>query len=138
MTSTTSSEHITLQAVKAQFDQWRKLRPNRCKIPQYLWDNVKQLTQNYSYSQISSQLRISYQQLSAHCEQAPSSEDHPSSFPFVSAQIPVNEASPHSLQWLSPFAPATLEIQGANGLNLKATGLDPQELPAIIQTLFCS
>ena len=117
-------EPITLDAVKAQFDQWRKLRTNRCRIPQYLWDSVRQLAQHYSYSQISSRLRISYQQISAHVEEQeePSTDGTPSSFPFVSAQI--------------PLAPATLEIQGTNGINLKATGLGTQELSAIIQTLF--
>lgn len=130
MISTTlanAEEPLTLDAVKSQFDQWRKLRPNRCKIPQYLWDNVRQLTQHYSYGQISSKLRISYQQISAHIEEQeePSTDAAPSSFPFVSAQI--------------PLTPATLEIQGGtNGINLKATGLGSQELSAIIQALFRS
>jgi hypothetical protein len=129
MISTTQAhagETITLDAVKDQFDQWRKLRTNRCRIPQYLWDGVRQLTQNYSYSQISSKLRISYQQISAHVEEQEeaSTDTTPSDFPFVNAHI--------------PLASATLEIQGTNGLNLKATGIGPQELSAIVQTLFRS
>jgi hypothetical protein len=63
------TEPGALEAVKSLFDQWRTTRSKRCKIPEPLWDEVRRLSKQYSYSQISTHLRISYQQLFSHLEQ---------------------------------------------------------------------
>jgi hypothetical protein len=62
-------EPITLAVVKEKFHQWRTTRLKRGKVPQSLWNDVRQLSKLYNYSQLSSQLRISYQQLHAHLEE---------------------------------------------------------------------
>jgi len=86
-----SCEPITLEAVKSKFHQWRTSRSKRSKVPECLWDDVRQLSKLYSYSQISSQLRISYQQLHAHLEEGGLQHNNLSSSEsnFINAHLPL-------------------------------------------------
>lgn len=123
-----SYEPVTLQAVKDKFHQWQTTRLKRSKVPESLWNDVRQLSKLYNYSQLSSQLRISYQQLHAHLEgdrqhnnlSSPESD-------FINAHIPLP-------QWPLPSSHGTLEVQGRDGLNLKVTGLNHHDLFALAQT----
>jgi hypothetical protein len=127
--ATNVSEPITLEAVKSRFHQWRTSRSKRSKVPECLWDDVRQLSKSYNYSQISSQLRISYQQLHAHLEEGDLQHNNLSSpeSNFINAHMPLP-------QW--PLSPSHggLEIQGKDGLNLKVTGLSSHDLLALVQT----
>jgi hypothetical protein len=123
-----SYEPISLEAVKAKFHQWRTSRSKRSKVPECLWDDVRQLSKLYNYSQLSSQLRISYQQLHAHLEEdlQPNNISSAES-DFINAHMPLP-------QWPLPSSSGILEIQGKDGLNLKATGLNHHDLLALVQT----
>jgi hypothetical protein len=61
-----SCEPITLEAVKSKFYQWRTSRSKRSKVPECLWNDVRQLSKLYTYSRLSSPKRIgcSYQIIS--------------------------------------------------------------------------
>lgn len=135
MTSTNiSSDTLTLEAVKSRFDHWRATRTKRSKIPDTLWNDVRQLSKKYGYSQLSSQLGISYPQLYAHLgERDQQSSLDSSTFNFVNADIPFLQPSSHLPQWPLPIN-GTLEVQGCNGLNFKVTGLSQQDLVALIHT----
>ena len=123
-----SYEPITLEAVKAKFHQWRTSRSKRSKVPECLWDDVRQLSKLYNYSQLSSQLRISYQQLHAHLEEDLQHNDLPlPESNFINTHVPLT-------QWPLPSSHGILEIQGRDGLNLKATGLNHHDLLALVQT----
>jgi len=123
-----SYEPVTLEAVKDKFHQWRTTRLKRSKVPESLWNDVRQLSKLYNYSQLSSQLRISYQQLHAHLEgdrqhnnlSSPESD-------FINTHIPLP-------QWPLLSSHGTLEVQGRDGLNLKVTGLNHHDLFALAQT----
>ena len=52
-----------IDQVKQAFIQWREQRPKRCPIPDYLWDMVKPLLDEYPRSMISRALGISSSQL---------------------------------------------------------------------------
>lgn len=123
------SEPITLEAVKSRFHQWRTSRSKRSKVPECLWDDVRQLSKSYNYSQLSSQLRISYQQLHTHLKEGDQQHDNLSSpeSDFINAHMPLS-------QWSLPSSDGVLEIQGGHGLSLKATGLNHQDLLALVQT----
>jgi|GWRWMinimDraft_5_1066013.scaffolds.fasta_scaffold11677_3 hypothetical protein len=123
------SEPITLEAVKSRFHQWRASRSKRSKVPECLWDDVRQLSKSYNYSQLSSQLRISYQQLHTHLKEGDQQHNNHSSpeSNFINAHMPLS-------QWSSPSSDGVLEIQGGHGLSLKATGLNHQDLLALVQT----
>lgn len=129
-----SSDTLTLEAVKSRFDHWRATRTKRSKIPDTLWDDVRQLSKKYGYSQLSSQLGISYPQLHAHLgERDQQSSLDSSTFNFINAGIPfLQPSSPHLPQW--PLTSGILEVQGCNGLNFKVTGLSQQDLVALIHT----
>lgn len=123
------SEPLTLEAVKSRFHQWRTSRSKRSKVPECLWDEVRQLSKLYSYSQISSQLRISYQQLHDHLEEGGLQHNNLSSpeSDFINVHMPLPQCP-------LPSSYGILEIQGRDGLNLKATGLNHQDLLALVQT----
>ena len=124
-----SCEPVTLEVVKSRFHQWRTTRLKRSKVPESLWNDVRQLSKLYNYSQLSSQLSISYQQLHAHLEGGDLQHNNLSSpeSDFINAHMPLP-------QWPLPSSHGTLEIQGRDGLNLKATGLNHHDLLALVQT----
>ena len=122
-------EPITLEAVKDKFHQWRTTRLKRSKVPESLWNDVRQLSKLYNYSQLSSQLRISYQQLHAHLEEGDLHHNNLSSpeSNFINAHMPLP-------QWPLPSSHGILELQGKDGLSLKVTGLNHPDLLALVQT----
>lgn len=52
-----------IDQVKQAFTKWREQRPRRCPIPDYLWDMVKPLLDEYPRSMITRALGISSSQL---------------------------------------------------------------------------
>ena len=129
MTSTNIfSNTPTLEAFKSRFEHWRTTRTKRSKIPDTLWDDVRKLSKKYGYSQISSQLGISYPQLHAHLGERDqqSNLELPTS-DFINAHMPLP-------QWPLLSSHGILEIQGRDGLNLKVTGLNHHDLLALVQT----
>lgn len=57
--------NLTLDEVKQHFEHWRATREKRCKIPDFLWDEVKTLIGCYPTSQITQTLRINAYQISS-------------------------------------------------------------------------
>lgn len=53
----------SIDQVKQAFTKWRDQRPKRCPIPDYLWDKVKPLLDEYPRSMITRVLGISSSQL---------------------------------------------------------------------------
>ena len=53
----------SINQVKQAFTHWREQRPKRCPIPDYLWDMVTPLLDEYPRSMISRVLGISSSQL---------------------------------------------------------------------------
>lgn len=134
-----SETTTTLETAKSLFDRWRRARltTRGGKIPEYLWEEVRRLTKQYTYRQITSELRISYQQLLSHLEpDFPEDSDVSSpvsSSPFVNVRLPLLESSPQPPKALSS-SHAVLEIQGKDGMSLKATGIQPQDLIPLVQS----
>ncbi len=127
------SETTTLEAVKSLFDRWRRGRSTRSRIPEYLWEEVRQLTKQYTYKQITSELRITYQQLLPHLELDFPEDADVSPSPFVNARLPLLGSFPQHPE-ASTSCHAVLEIQGKDGMSLKATGVQPQDLIPLIQS----
>jgi hypothetical protein len=130
-----SCEPITLEAVKSRFYHWRTTRTKRAKVPECLWNDVRELSKTHGYSEISSSLGISYPQLHAHLEERDQQNELCSTeSDFINADIPFTQSSHHLPQWSPPSSHGTLEIQGHDGLCLKATGLNQQDLVTLVQT----
>jgi hypothetical protein len=50
----------TLAEVQARFEDWRKNKKHRCRIPQYLWTAAVRLNPEHSLHKISTALSLSY------------------------------------------------------------------------------
>jgi hypothetical protein len=59
-----TSAKSTLNEVKQHFEHWRATREKRCKIPDFLWDEVRSLIGRYPTNQITQALRINAYQIS--------------------------------------------------------------------------
>ena len=56
-------EHFTLEEVQKQFEQWRRGRKHREKIPAALWAAAVSLTASHSIFKTAKALRLSYNAL---------------------------------------------------------------------------
>jgi hypothetical protein len=65
MTMTENSSHSksVLHTVQRQFEEWRNTREKQGPIPDSLWQSAESLYPEYSLSQISKALRLSYTDL---------------------------------------------------------------------------
>jgi len=58
-----SESQARMQAVSALFDQWRRTRKKKDRIPQSLWEAAANLSPSYSTCQISKALRLDFNEL---------------------------------------------------------------------------
>ena len=79
-----------LAAVKAQFDHWRRTRERRSKTPKPLLDAARALLVDYSPSQLTQALGMSYTTLKQCADTNPAhrEEQQAESFDFVEALLP--------------------------------------------------
>jgi len=64
MKETFAKNSPTLETVQQQFEAWRTSRSKRNQpIPKHLWQAAVELCENYSISQVSRKLRLSYMAL---------------------------------------------------------------------------
>ena len=76
----------SIAEVQAQFDDWRKTRCKRTKIPDQLWEAAVELAGLHGISKVSSALRLNYFRLKKRLEKAslPEKQNHDESvFPFI-------------------------------------------------------
>jgi hypothetical protein len=64
MQQAATSTSLTLDEVKQHFEHWRATREKRCKIPDFLWDEVKSLMGRYATNQITQTLGVNAYQIS--------------------------------------------------------------------------
>lgn len=144
---TLAPDPLTLEQVKEQFSLWRTTRPKRGKIPDDLLEAVGRLMQQQTYSDryIAAELGLNYQQLKLRLRQNLKKSGislPPSGF----VELPLSSLSPVSqLSSLSPLAPSleqrifypstgTIEFTRSDGTALKASGLNPKDLCALVQS----
>ncbi len=68
-----SKEKQRLEAVQAQFSDWRKNRKKRDRIPESLWDAAVSLVDNFSINKLSKALHLNYSDLKDRIESIPNS-----------------------------------------------------------------
>ena len=76
----------SIAEIQAQFDDWRKTRCKRGKIPAQLWTAAVKLAGLHGISKVSSALRLNYYRLKKGLEKAslPAKQSHDASvFPFI-------------------------------------------------------
>jgi len=62
-----------LEAVREQFESWRKIRKRGGRIPQTLWDAAVKLTESHSVNEVSKVCRLEYNHLKRRVDQKDSS-----------------------------------------------------------------
>jgi len=60
----------TLEAVRHQFEAWRKRRHCRSRIPEDLWEAAADLCQEHSLCEVSRGLRLNYSDLKHHVQKS--------------------------------------------------------------------
>jgi len=135
------STPLTLESVKIQFDHWRSTRARGSKTPKHLWEAAQSLTKTYAYEQIASTLNINPHRLHAKLEK----QSHQSSAllksDFVDIPLsPLASSFPHSLppgsKTFNPdsYARTTIELTRPDGLALKASGLNHNDLLSLVKS----
>jgi len=125
---------LTLAEVKAQFEHWRATRGKVCKIPEDLWDGVKQLTRQYGHGQIATELGLSSQQLRSKLQSV--STDHQGGkelSELTKAEFVAATFAPLANYPVAPPQSPTLELSRPDGTVLKAIGLGQQETLALVE-----
>ena len=59
-----------LEAVREQFESWRKIRKRGGRIPQTLWDAAVRLTESHSVNEVSKVCRLEYNHLKRRVEES--------------------------------------------------------------------
>jgi hypothetical protein len=128
-----NSTATTLAELKAQFAHWRATRSKVGKIPEPLWDGVRQLTKQYGHSQIASELGLNFQQMRSKLQNDVTDEQSTKD-PFVPAPSGFIEAALPSMASYGPVPQTTtLELSRPDGIVLKAMGLGSQETLALLE-----
>ncbi len=127
---------ITLESVKSQFAEWRATRIKGQRIPKALWESVKHLSKHYEHRCLALELKLSLHQLKAKLGVLPQPAPSFASSP-VFIEFPLSPlSSPGPLceeQKMLPAYGGTLELARPDGAVLKATGLNPRDVYALIQ-----
>lgn len=135
------STPLTLESVKIQFDHWRSTRTRGSKTPKHLWEAAQSLTKMYAYEQIASTLNINPHRLRAKLEKQSYQSSASLKTDFV--EIPLSSLnssfSPSPPSGPKPFNPdgyarTTIELTRPDGLALKASGLNHNELFSLVKS----
>lgn len=113
-----------IDQVKQAFTEWREQRPKRCPIPDYLWDKVKPLLDEYPRSMIKRVLGISSSQLRSR---------------FSSSEVTFVEAAPSGIRQpsnnqsaISTEQSCDIELKRPCGSVLKINGLPLSAVATLI------
>jgi len=122
---------VTIEEVKARFDQWRQTRQGRSRIPDELWVAAGELARQHGVNKISRVLRLEFNHLKRMTESAgqttPGRREKPPTF----------------LELIAPRAsgPAeyTIEMEtDGRMLRIHCRGASPAELAQLSQALWKS
>ena len=113
-----------LEMMRQRFEQWRRTRPARTRIPASLWDGAVKMAQTYGVCQTARALRVGYYSLKTRVEStaaAADPPDHPGPAAFVELTIPTRTAS----------GECTVELEDAAGTKMRIR-LQNLETPALV------
>jgi hypothetical protein len=134
-----SSNPITLEAVKIQFDHWRATRAKGSKMPKHLWEALAALTRQHTYGQLASELKINPHRLRSKLEKQSQQASPLSKSDFVEVPLAPFPAFPSPCSgpegyYPYPHAQGTFEFTRPDGTSLKASGLNHDHLCALVKS----
>jgi len=115
---------LTIEEVQARFDQWRKMRRGRSRIPEELWAAAGELAREYGVNRISRALRLEFNHLRRVAESA--------------GPVRRAEKAPAFVELLNPGRPEyTIELDGPDGtLRIHCKGVSTTQLAELSRTLW--
>lgn len=122
-----SNEKQCLEAVQAQFSDWRDNRKKRDRIPESLWDAAVSLADGFSINEVSRALHLNHSSLKNRIESIPNS--------------PTEEILPPTFIELPPLNPTAdsvevnLELEKA-GARMKVHVKGPIDVASLVQTFW--
>jgi len=90
--STITAPSLDIDQVKAEFDNWRKRRVGRARIPEHLWAAALDLLKNYPISTVKKQLLLNLKQLKQRAANKPDQPDHQHPLPNLPQFLEIKPA----------------------------------------------
>jgi hypothetical protein len=136
-----STVPLTLETVKIQFDHWRLTRARGAKTPKHLWEAIQELTKIYAHEQIASTLNVNLHWLRTKLEKQSHQPSALLKTDFVEIPLsPLTSSYPPSPEPKTlksdVCAPIILEFTRPDGLALKASGLNHNDLFSLVKSFF--
>ena len=118
---------LTLKEVQARFDQWRRRRRGRSRIPEELWAAAGELAREYGVNSVSRALRLEFNHLKRVAESAGPARRTEKAPVFVELLNPVSYVQPEY----------TIELDGPDGtLRIHCKGVSATQLAELSRTLW--
>ena len=114
-----SDRHPCLEAVQAQFEQWRRFRGKRRPIPTSLWVSAASLYPEYSLHRISKTLRLNHTALKRYVQGPSSDLSMAAGEAFIELGFSAGPA---------PDRPCVIEMRHPNGSRMTVQDADGQYL----------
>lgn len=128
MMSSNSCQLLSLEAVKEDFDKWRRNRKKLEKTPDYLWEKVQQLTKTYKYQHIARELNL----CKADMMSALTKRFAPETISFVEV---LPEPIPPMVEDALAIKSSSLEVKRPDGTILVFNHLQADQLTRVLERL---
>ena len=118
---------LTIEEVQARFDQWRKMRRGRSRIPEELWAAAGELAREYGVNRVSRALRLEFNHLKRVAESTGAARRTEKAPAFVELLNPVYYGRPEY----------TIELDGPDGtLRIHCKGVSATQLAELSRALW--
>lgn len=132
-----SNPTLNLESVQSAFKAWRSRKRNGESIPDYLWEQVKQLMGHYSRGTIQGKLRITTDQMRKQglAPEVPATPKKPLLTPKAKPQGCNNTfiSTAPSLPPMIQQQQSTIELARADGTTLRCYQLEPEQFRVLLQ-----
>lgn len=122
-----SNEKQRLEAVQAQFSEWRNNRKKRDRIPESLWDAAVSLADAFSINELSKALHLNHSSLKDRIKSIPNSPTE-ALFPSTFIELPPLNATSDSIE-------VNLELE-KTGARMKIHVKGHIDVASLIQTFW--
>ena len=118
---------VSLEEVKAQFEEWRRNRKGKAAIPDELWAAAVEVARREGVSRTSTELRVEWNHLKRRMVAAEGTSSKPAPPRFVELVAPHEESLPECV----------IELEGRRGkLRIQIKGASASELAALSRGLW--
>ena len=118
---------VSLEDLKARFEEWRRNRKGKASIPDQLWEAAAEVARKEGVSRTSTELRVEWNHLKRHMAAAQRGPSKPMPPRFVELVAPRRESLPE----------CTIELEGRRGkLRIQLKGASASYLATLSRELW--